>query len=484
MKYVFWALALLLLFPAKAFLQTDDTLSLAQKKAYGLELEDADQLLVHYTARHHDLDATILHAWVLYWKKDFKRMEAVFHRAFRAFPEAYSLHLEYGRILWEMGKIYPAKTQLLAYLAHDPGNLEANTMLAHIHLWNGHTQKAGNLAYWLLEQDPENGNAKGILSDVRNQTTPHLRLSPSWFTDDQPLNNYQASLETGWYQSWLLAPSLEVRFRQSATDSVGYPFLQTTLGNKIYLSRTRTRIGCSAGVFAPFTNESKGSITWGIGLYQTLPAHFALEAGLEKRPYLYTLQSIRQPLQERFFHVAVHYNHSDKWIGKAALERQIFPDDNYVHTVYAWLLAPVFDGQGFRIQAGYGFSIANAGENRFQPTGIFDPYFTPKDQHAHALLASVQVSRLKNIHLALRGSAGIFAKAAIPYFFLDQDQEGTVYFHREFQSDRFFPLELNFEGSWKINASSSIGAAYSYQQLLFYTSHSVGLQFQYLFTKA
>ena len=483
MKYPLWAIALLLLLPAKAFLQTDDTLSLAQSKAYGLELEAADQLLIRYTTWHQDLDAFILHAWVLYWKKEFPAMEAVFEKAFQSFPGAWSLHLEYGRILWEMGKLHPAEIHLRAYLERDPGHLEANTLLAYLYLWNGHTKKAQNLAYWLLEQDPQNGRAGSVLSEVQAQTIPHLNLTPSWFTDDQPLNNYQAELETGWYQSWLLAPSLQVRFRQSATDSLGYPFFQSTLANRVYLSKTQTRIGLSAGLFSPFSAENTTSFTWGAGLYQTLPAHFALEAGLEKRPYLYTLQSIREPFLERFFQVALHYNLSDKWVGKAAFEKQLFPDDNEVQTAYAWFLAPLLDRWGLRIQAGYGFAYSDAGENRFQPEGIYDPYFTPRDQAIHSLLASIQFSRIKNIHLALRGSAGVYATAGIPYFYLDMDQEGQVYQHRGFQSDRYFPLEIHAEASWKIAASSSLGLAYSYSQLLFYTAHSVGLQFQYLFTR-
>ena len=436
MKYVLCIAALSLL-PAKAFSQTEDTLSLASSNAY-------------------------------------------------------ALHLENGRNLWGMGKLKPAKTELQAYLAHDPGHLEANTLLAYIYLWNGHTLKAKNLAYWLLEQDSGNARARSILSEVQTQTIPHLTINPSWSTDDQPMDTYQVGVETGWYQSWLLAPTLQLRFRQVQTDSAGYPFLQASLGNQLYLSRTQSRISVHAGIFSSFSNAGKQSLTWRIGLYQPLLAHFSMEVGLEKRPYLFTLQSIQQPLTERFAQLAFHYNRSDKWLGKAAFERQIFPDKNAVQTAYAWLLAPIFNRERIKLQAGYAYTYANAGENRFRPLnaydpslpegtqveGIYDPYFTPQNQQIHALLAAVQYTHWEKLRISLRGSAGIYATADIPYFYPNTD--GTEY-QRDFQSDRYFPLEIHVETAWKINADNKVSFSYSFQQFLFYTTHSVGLHYQHYF---
>ncbi|MBK8492821.1 MAG: hypothetical protein IPL49_18540 [Saprospirales bacterium] len=436
MKYVLCIAALSLL-PVKAFLQIEDTLSLISSNAYALHLED-------------------------------------------------------GRKLWEMGKLRPAETELRAYLEHDPGHLEANTLLAYIYLWNGHTLKAKNLAYWLLEQDPQNARAQRILSEVQTQTIPHLSLNPSWSTDDQPMDTYQVGLETGWYQSWLLAPTLQLRLRQVQTDSAGYTFFQTSLGNQFYLSRTQTRISIHTGLFDSFSIAGKQSLTWGVRLYQPLPAHFSLEVGFEKRPYLNTLQSIQQTLTDRFAQLAIHYNHSDKWLGKAALERQIFPDKNAVQTAYAWLLAPLLDRWSLRLQAGYGYTYANAGENRFRPLnpydptlpdatpveGIYDPYFTPHNQQIHALLAAVQYTHWEKLRISLRGSAGIFATAGIPYFYPNND--GTEY-QRDFQTDHYFPFEIHVETEWKINAESKIALTYSVQQFLFYTIHSVGLRYQHYF---
>ena len=475
--------------------QDMDTLSYARAKAYASELDTAELLLDEYTRHHRNLDAYLLHAQVRYWKKDFSGASAVYQTAFDTFPEAFSIHLEYGRMLWELGRMNPSKKQLNAYLAHDSLHPEANIMLAYLEMWTGHTQAAKDLANKLLIINPENSRAKEILSEIRTLSAPAIQLGTTLSSDDQPTSAYQFDLAANWYRSWLLAPSIHLSHKTVETEGQNYPFISTTLANEFYFAPTKTKLQAHAGLLASLAATDQRSGLWGLLLTQALPAHFSIQAGLEKRPYLYTIRSIQQALTMQFSQIAINYNHSGKWLGKAARETQLFSDQNKVQTTYVWILAPLLDRWGLRLQAGYGYTFAHSDESRFQPMqpydpnipedqeieGIYDPYFTPQNQEIHAVLGAIQYSRLKKINFSLRGSSGIKATADIPYFYPDLDSEGQAYYKREFLNGTYTPWEVHAEIKWELTAKSALSGFYSYQHLLFYSTHSLGLQFQHYF---
>jgi hypothetical protein len=169
-------------------------------------------------------------------------------------------------------------------------------------------------------------------------------------------------------------------------------------------------------------------------------------------------------------------------LGKAALERQRFPDGNTVQTAYAWALGPVLDRWKVKVQAGYAFSYGHAPENRFRTDGTYDPYFTPRHQVIHSLLGLLQYQPAEHWHFSVRGSAGVWANADIPYFYPGNGPQGMNGFVRDYARDRFFPLEISGEVRRGIGDRSSLSLTYTYQQLLFYKQHFAGIQYKRQFS--
>ena len=476
------AFCLSLLFWSTAYSQAD-TLSLARETAYAGDFDEADALLSRYSLSHPDLEVLRLHAQVLYWKKDFARSEAKYQRALEAYPQAHFLHLEYGRMLWERGLIFPAQDQLLAYLEGDSLHQEANLLQAYVEYWTGRLSQARERINRLLASDPSYNPAKGLLNELNAVSSPWLNLRGGMYSDDQPLSSIRMEAEVGKYAAWWLTPVFRFRYMRFSGPKAIHPLFQVEVRDQIDLVRTKTRLNVYAGMLAPLYGQAATLGIGGLTLSQSLGASLFLDIGLEKRPYLFTIPSVQDPFTEQFAQLALRFEKGDEWLGKAALERQRFPDGNTVQTAYAWALAPVLNRWKVKVQAGYAFSYGHAPENRFQTDGTYDPYFTPRHQVVHALLGLVQYQIGEHWHVSVRGSAGVWANADIPYFYPSGDPVDPEAYVKDYVRDAYFPLEISGEVRRGIGEQSALSLAYTYQQLLFYTQHFAGIQYKRQFSR-
>lgn len=406
-------------------------------------------------------------------------------------------NLDSARLLWSEGKLYPAQKQLINFLSRDSANLEAHLLEAYIEFWTGRLPAARKRIERMQAMNPGYAPAGGLLSEIKAVSAPWASLQAGYLSDDQPLGALRTKAEAGQYVSWVFNPAFRFEYSHFSHEGEALPIFQVRLADQILLARTKTRLEISAGLLAPLTggNPSKGF--GGIVLSQTLPLHFALDAGIEKRPYLYTLRSVQAPFTETFTQAALRFDRGGAWLGKAAWEQQRYSGGNTVTTLYAWFLAPLLNRWGLKVQAGYAFSRANAQESRFLPTraydpnlpdttfipGIYDPYFTPANQEVHSVLAVVQYATKSDWQFSAKVNAGIVAEADIPYFYPDFAAFDLIVFYRGFERGKYSPLEITGEVRRGIGQHTSISASYTYQKLLFYTLHYGGVQIKHQFLK-
>lgn len=405
--------------------------------------------------------------------------------------------LERARVYWSEGRIFPAQMELLAYLSRDSNHLEANLLQAYLEFWTGRLTAARKRIERMQSINPGYTPAGGLLLEINAVSRPWTSLQTGYLADDQPLSALRTKVEAGQYVSWLFNPTFRLEYSHFSHEGEALPVFQIRLSDQVLLARTRTRLEISAGLLAPLTggNASKGF--GGIVVSQTLPLHLTLEAGIEQRPYLYTLRSIQTPFTETFTQAALRFDRGGNWQGKAAWEQQRFSDGNAVTTAYAWFLAPLLNRRGLKVQAGYAYSHANAKESRFLPTqaydpnlpdttfipGIYDPYFTPANQEVHSVLAVVQYATKNNWRFSAKVNAGILAQADIPYFYPNFAAFGLIVFYRGFERSHYSPLEITGEVQRGIGQHTSISASYTYQKLLFYTLHYGGVHIKHQFLK-
>lgn len=474
-----------------------DTLEWARTTAYEKNFIAADSLLVQYNKDHDDIHGLRLHAQVLYWMKAFERSIAAYEKALTLFPGEKIVQLEYGRILFNLNRLPKARQLLDAYVKNDTVNAEANIMLGYIDLWKGHIQMAKERSLWLLQQYPGNAEALDILSHIKYNTAPYLKTGIDFISDDQPRNGVNYNIEGGVYKSWLFSPVAQATFYQfNATDSV-YHSSWFRIKNTIH-GGTGFSLLFGGGIFQHGAARSN-HVTGNMEVAQIIVKRFSLNAGYEKRPYQYSIASLKNAVLEGVSSFSLSYNKNDKWLGKVGYESHNFEDDNNVRTIYFWLLAPLLHKTNFSLKAGYGYSYANADKNNFVSVGslnkivsstalhgsvqgVYDPYFTPQNQMIHSVLASIHIGLSKTSSLSSRVNIGFSATADNPELKLEK-KANQFYIDKTYIATSYNPITWVSELQVGLSKKFFVSANYTFEHLLFYTNNQGGIQLKYLFLK-
>ncbi|WP_324675501.1 tetratricopeptide repeat protein [Hymenobacter sp. GOD-10R] len=472
-----------------------DTVEYARAKATTKDFAAADRLLISYNARHLDVNGLRLHAQVLYWNKAYERANEVHRRAITSFPDLAVLKLDYGRFLYELGKHRQAQAVLEGYLAHDSLQAEANLLVARICYQEGHLAAAENRAAFMLKHYPGNADATALLTELHQAQAPYLRLSSRYAAADQPLKALNDELESTWYRSWLLAPSLRVQFTHFNLPELARNSIWLQAGNTIRLNQSGLTLNLQGGVFRAQLGSGAWRPTGSVLLTQKVASYLYLDFNAEHRPYQRTLASVRSTttVMQNVEGAAIRLNKSDRWLGKAVYECQTFADDNTVQTAYAWLLAPLLTTKLATLQGGYALSYATTKRSTYVPVktldeivaanspvaGYYAPYFSPKNQVVNSLLGSFKIKPPWKVTFSGQASVGVLAKADNPYLFLNKSASNELYVERGFLRTSYHPLDLQVVCQVKISPALSLAADYSYRKLFFFTAQQAGLQLSY-----
>lgn len=477
--------------------QRVDTIDLARSIAYEKKFSAADSLLGHYNKDNNDINGLRLHAQVLYWMKAFDRSIAVYEKALALFPHEKIVHLEYGRILFNLNKMTKARQFLDTYVKHDSLNAEANILLSYIDFWQGHIQAAKKRSLFLLQHYPGNAEAQDILKQIRYNTSPYLKTGIDFLSDDQPRDGVNYTIEGGVYKSWFFSPVLQATIYQfNATDSI-YNSSWFRIKNTIQ-GASGFSLVFGGGLFHHGAARST-HVTGSVEAAQVIAKRFSLNAGYEKKPYQYTIASLKNMVLEAVSSFSLSYNKNDKWLGKSGYESHHFKDDNKVNTFYFWLLAPLLHKNGFSLKGGYAYSYAHADKNNLIPgqplnkiisstalhgpvQGMYDPYFTPQNQMIHSLLASIRIGLSKTASFASRASISISATADNPGLTLEK-KANQFYIEKKYETTKYNPSTWVSELQVGLSKKFFISANYTLEHLLFYTNNQGGIQLKYLFLK-
>lgn len=475
-----------------------DTIEVVRTQAYAKNFAEADRLLTLFTANKNDVNAFRLHAQVLYWMKDFKSSQDVLKKALSVFPDAYAVKLDYGRLLFEMGKLNQARLLLDDYKLNDTNNAEVNILLAHINFRSGNIKTANERVKDVLKLYPDNQMALSIQRDINYNTSPYVTLHGTYHSDDQPLKSSGFEVESGVYKSWLLSPVLNMRYNHFTLPDSVYNSLWLQASDKITFGSSGFSLNMTGGIFKHHTNNDKTRLTASVLLAQKLTRYISIEASTAKRPYQYSSASVRIPVMQAFSGVALRLNKSDLWLGRSAYEIQKFEDNNKIKTAYLWFLAPIVNSKGFTLHAGYGFNHSNADRNTFTSVkslnaiissytitpvqGYYNPYFTPKNQTVHSVLVSVKTNLSKSVVFSSRFNLGLSSKADNPYLYLNKTTAGTFFVDKGYSTISYSPVDFYSQLQVNVSSKATISGSYSYFHPLFYKSHQAEIQLKYLFS--
>ncbi|GAA4467616.1 hypothetical protein GCM10023189_51620 [Nibrella saemangeumensis] len=483
-----------------------DTVEYARARAYANDFAEADRLLSLYTLTHNDINAYRLHAQVLYWMKAYSRAEAVYETALATYPDVPVVKLDYGRMLFELGRMKRAEDLLNDYLPHDPRHAETHMLLTYVDLWQGNSQAARNRIAQLRLWYPDNKDIETLAGTVYAQTGTTFRAGCSYRADDQPLRKVSYTLEAGRADTWWFSPVVRFRMDNFTVSTTTYTTQWLQAGNTVTLGRMGLTVQGSAGLFtARYPGKKNGTgagdqavseLTGSLQVTQKLTPSLFLELGGDRQPYQYTIASIQTPLLPYVAQASLRLNKADAWLGKAGYEVQQFRRTGRVTTAYGWLLAPLLTTKRVDLKAGYAITYTDADRSTFVPAlslnsiltnyrpdtpirGVYDPYFSPANQLVNALLASARLRVVKGVELSAKANAGIWASAGNAYLYLDNGPGNTVVLNRDFGTMRYHPVVL--EGDLRVTCSRhiSLQASYTYSSLFFYKSHQASVDLKY-----
>lgn len=400
----------------------------ARRLRDGGRFDEAVKVLDAHLREHPgDAEASRLRAQTLYWLKEVAGADAAYAAALARHPEHEGLRLDFARMLAETGRLEEAAS-LLDRHRDGRGSAEASALLGTIQYWRGDFTGAKRLFQAALRRDPGHQEAARQLREIRATSAPWLRIEPTLWHDDQPLDTAGVAVEAGWFLTPLTSMAVRSRpVRYSTGPAQTFWLNEVEFSHVAPLARLETRLGAGAfrgtGAGYEWTGQAAVGIRAGGGL--------VLRGRVERSPYTATLASIEEPIMTTTAAASLHVDRRG-WLGEATIRRDAYPDENAVRSAYAWLLAPIADGARGGLQAGYAIAAADADEGRFvlarpqQPyppgdprfdfSGVYRPYFTPARQLTHAAIAAVTAGRGGGPVFRAGGSYGFRAQGDVTAF--------------------------------------------------------------------
>ena len=469
-----------------------DTIEYARSLAWQKKFEDASTLLKAYSSLNSNQAGLQLLAQIQYWKQDFDGAKLTYQKALTLFPQASGIRFDYGKMLFESSDLRKANYELNEYEKTNKNSVEAYLMLAKIAMWNSRLNEADDYIKDVFKLQPDNAEARSILSTVNKYKQVRVRVGGSILSDDQPLNATRTEAEISAYQSRFFSPALKVE--QTSYSALKKQTSQADLENIFHFGYGKTTIKLGAGLFK---SDSYSSLDGILFLSQKLSHDLTVSSSFSESSYQYTLSSVNTPLTQTMFINSIDFNKKDIWLGKVSYLVQSFADNNSINTAFIWFLMPVINKNKVLFQAGISTSYATASFNTFTATGspallalkyplytqlpgIYVPYFTPKDQQVNSFLSSLTLKPGKFIRLNAKASMGLLSKTDYPFLMLVQN--GNKYeVVKSFYRKDYKPIELEGSGLISLTKRLDLSLVYRYASLLYYTSNFASLNLTYSF---
>ena len=487
-------LVILMSVTAMSVAQETDTLKIAKELSAQHKYKQSSRFLEAYYAHHQDdLYAGWLYATALHDTKNYKKSQAVFDHMLRLYPDNKDLRLDYAIKLAEAGASKEALYQLneLGSSLPDAYRLVVNITKAKIYYWQGAYDKAEEEIGKALALSAQNQEALNLKKSIDLSRSNWLIVDASYSKDDQPLQIITPKVKTIFYKNSLVSGGVNF-------DAPVFPDTEKTQSGQwlegfVQLQFLGPKIGLKINAGALRLPSSDYDWTAAIHLDKTLLKHLKIGLSGERLPYMATLTSLDKKVMQNRYSAYVLWDDPNGWTGNASYDLNSFPAfDNYYYTVSAWLLSPALKLSVFSFKIGYGYNYSNSKENTFvsdKPlneiiedwdtttivTGVYDPFFSPDKQTVHSAIFVMSVTPVRKLNLSFTANYGFLAGAQTPYLYLDKDDNGEVYIHRDFYDDNYHPLQLNGNISYKLSDTFSVNGYYTYQRTNFYTLNLFGL---------
>jgi hypothetical protein len=327
-------------------------------------------------------------------------------------------------------------------------------------------------------------------------STPWLRLSPTVWHDDQPLDRRAAAIEGGWFASPLTPIRLRIQAAKHDGGGVSRPMWIAEADIRHYLPALRLETELAGGMVRGRVSGEQASEWTGRGaLGVRVPGHVTIRGRVERALYLSTTSSLSARILTDTTAGELHWNSPGGWTAQASVLQHRFPDRTTTNVRYAWLLAPMVRTQRVDVHGGYSVGFEHADESRFvlvesmqayepsdprfDTTGRYAPFYTPAHVLKHSIVSSVTARMSARTTARLGTSVAIRATEDVPQW---QVLNGVL--ARTFAPRNFQPWDVR--SSLDVTAADdvTIGITADAGRGAFYQWGTAGVHLTYRFTGA
>jgi hypothetical protein len=351
--------------------------------------------------------------------------------------------------------------------------------------------------------------AFGVATRLPAQTAawarPHIFAGVEAGHDDQPITYVRPSIAAWTYLTdWTTvgAKVSTTAFRLSDTASRTLTVASATASQSLW--NGRVSLDAELGAVARSWGASSDGIANARVVAQIAPGA-TITGRVEHFAYTYTEQSLTTAVMPTRYTAELALSSRTGWMGQAGFQDARFGSfgfvptgDNDVTSGYVWALAPVPGVGRETLQLGYSFSAATStrlmyglarpvqavppSSANFDLSGVYSPYYTPRDQRIHSALASLTLGH-GGVTLHANGAFGFYATESAP-----QITSATV--TPRGAAPAVSELERSFN-PWNVHATltsavsrhASLVAAAELTRTAFYTAQSATLSLDYTIGK-
>ncbi|MDH5380467.1 MAG: hypothetical protein OEW75_06435 [Cyclobacteriaceae bacterium] len=469
-----------------------DTLNAAIIQSYAKQFKSAADLLNVYTKNHHDPEAWRWYALILYWNGNLKSANTAYIYLHEHFPDYQPGLFDYGKFLYETGKLMRAEKVLYQYVQNQPDNLEAQIMLFYLESWAGKTAQATQRLNKLSTHYSENKEVRTAKEYLKLLHGPFFEILTSSTSDDQPLKYSFSEIGSKWYYNRFIHPEIEFQHRRNKLPTGEIKNNEINVKNAFQLNPFMNFL-YSGGLFSN-SNSQFFTYTFSGKFKPVKPVY--IELFIAKKPYQYSISSVSNPFYEKQSGLKGGFNSKKGTLLEITYRQDNFPDNNTIYNAFGWVLFPILKEETFKLNAGYSFSYSTSDYSTYKEdtspapgpfrgppflkkgviyTGYYDLYFTPKNQKNNMILTQMHIGNDIN-YFSVNHNFSLSSFTDVP-----QGTNGTG--EIQYNTSRYKPLETSFKLQFKIQGPVSLYGSYKYQRLYFYQIQTATLGLLVDFTK-
>ena len=484
-----------------SYAQEKDTLALAKEWNDLGKFHKASSILSEYYSNHpQDLYAGWLYALSLHQSGRFAKSQKIYDHLTKSFSTNNDLKLDRINKLGETGRLNKAIDQIEIEEASFPLSYQQELLKtkAKIFYWQGDYDEAFKNVKAFLKITPRDVEALSLKRKIELARKAWLNIDFIYFGDDQPLTRSAPSLRYQHYlnSNFTVGAYVDLFFYNYESKSEVTNWIKATTTYRSFKGNFIVK-GEIGNVYYSAGNNNE--ITGLLSVTKGIIPRLSLTAYTERSPYLATTFSVNNKLMMNQSGVSLDWNDNKGFMGRLSYDLSMFSEiNNSYYTISGWLVSPSLKYSNLSLRLGYGYNFSTSEENTFvskydldyieanwtedyKIEGVYDPFFSPKNQQVHSVIGLISYKPNNRINLGFDMGYGFIGQADSPVLYLNKNAEGKTYIDRDFYRISYHPLFINTFFSYRFTDKLDVKVFYKYQETFYYQSNLLGISSRIIF---